>query len=212
MASQQSDSTLLKPISGLQFNSDLHRYRYNGRWLPFSVSRITNRTTPEQEAQFERTKHIWAPRGTTIHAFCEAMLLGEELPETDYTAWTDELQECWLLRDSDALAVEYRLCDARKGVGGSFDFLLRTSNGKIVLGDLKTVGSNSGVSQRKPATAQLGGYLAMLIDHHPMITVDWCYTVVVGPGRCRVIQSEPDDCLGAWVDAWDAFKVHSCPF
>ena len=212
MASQQSDSTLLQPISGLQFNSDLHRYRYNGRWLPFSVSRITNRTTPEQEAQFERTKHIWAPRGTTIHAFCEAMLLGEELPETDYTAWTDELQECWLLRDSDALAVEYRLCDARKGVGGSFDFLLRTSNGKIVLGDLKTVGSNSGVSQRKPATAQLGGYLAMLIDHHPMITVDWCYTVVVGPGRCRVIQSEPDDCLGAWVDAWDAFKVHSCPF
>lgn len=212
MASQQSDSTLLKPISGLQFNSDLHRYRYNGRWLPFSVSRITNRTTPEQEAQFERTKHIWAPRGTTIHAFCEAMLLGEELPETDYTAWTDELQECWLLRDSDALAVEYRLCDARKGVGGSFDFLLRTSNGKIVLGDLKTVGSNSGVSQRKPATAQLGGYLAMLIDHHPMITVDWCYTVVVGPGRCRVIQSEPDECLGAWVDAWDAFKVHSCPF
>ena len=212
MASQQSDSTLLQPISGLQFNSDLHRYRYNGRWLPFSVSRITNRTTPEQEAQFERTKHIWAPRGTTIHAFCEAMLLGEELPETDYTAWTDELQECWLLRDSDALAVEYRLCDARKGVGGSFDFLLRTSNGKIVLGDLKTVGSNSGVSQRKPATAQLGGYLAMLIDHHPMITVDWCYTVVVGPGRCRVIQSEPDECLGAWVDAWDAFKVHSCPF
>jgi hypothetical protein len=212
MASQQSDSTLLKPISGLQFNSDLHRYRYNGRWLPFSVSRITNRTTPEQEAQFERTKHIWAPRGTTIHAFCEAMLLGEELPETDYTAWTDELQECWLLRDSDALAVEYRLCDARKGVGGSFDFLLRTSNGKIVLGDLKTVGSNSGVSQRKPATAQLGGYLAMLIDHHPMVTVDWCYTVVVGPGRCRVIQSEPDECLGAWVDAWDAFKVHSCPF
>jgi hypothetical protein len=212
MASQQSDSTLLKPISGLQFNSDLHRYRYNGRWLPFSVSRITNRTTPEQEAQFERTKHIWAPRGTTIHAFCEAMLLGEELPETDYTAWTDELQECWLLRDSDALAVEYRLCDARKGVGGSFDFLLRTSNGKIVLGDLKTVGSNSGVTQRKPATAQLGGYLAMLIDHHPMVTVDWCYTVVVGPGRCRVIQSEPDECLGAWVDAWDAFKVHSCPF
>ena len=212
MASQQSDSTLLQPISGLQFNSDLHRYRYNGRWLPFSVSRITNRTTPEQEAQFERTKHIWAPRGTTIHSFCEAMLLGEELPETDYTAWTDELQECWLLRDSDALAVEYRLCDARKGVGGSFDFLLRTSNGKVVLGDLKTVGSNSGVSQRKPATAQLGGYLAMLIDHHPMMTVDWCYTVVVGPGRCRVIQSEPDECLGAWVDAWDAFKVHSCPF
>jgi hypothetical protein len=203
---------MLAPVQDLEFNEDLHRYRYKGRWLPFSVSKVANRITPEQEAQFERTKHIWAPRGTTIHSFCEAMLLGEELPETDYTAWTDELQECWLLRDSDALAVEYRLCDARKGVGGSFDFLLRTSNGKVVLGDLKTVGSNSGVSQRKPATAQLGGYLAMLIDHHPMVTVDWCYTVVVGPGRCRVIQSEPDECLGAWVDAWDVFKQEVCPF
>ena len=203
---------MLAPVQHLEFNEDLHRYRYKGRWLPFSVSKVANRITPEQEAQFERTKHIWAPRGTTIHSFCEAMLLGEELPETDYTAWTDELQECWLLRDSDALAVEYRLCDARKGVGGSFDFLLRTSNGKVVLGDLKTVGSNSGVSQRKPATAQLGGYLAMLIDHHPMVTVDWCYTVVVGPGRCRVIQSEPDECLGAWVDAWDVFKQEVCPF
>ena len=203
---------MLAPVQDLEFNEDLHRYRYKGRWLPFSVSKEANRTTPEQEAQFERTKHIWAPRGTTIHSFCEAMLLGEELPETDYTAWTDELQECWLLRDSDALAVEYRLCDARKGVGGSFDFLLRTSNGKVVLGDLKTVGSSTGVSQRKPATAQLGGYLAMLIDHHPMMTVDWCYTVVVGPGRCRVIQSEPDECLGAWVDAWDVFKQEVCPF
>jgi hypothetical protein len=45
-----------------------------------------------------------------------------------------------------------------------------------------------------------------------MVTVDWCYTVVVGPGRCRVIQSEPDECLGAWVDAWDVFKQEVCPF
>jgi len=36
--------------------------------------------------------------------------------------------------------------------------------------------------------------------------------VLVGPGRCRVIQSEPDECLGAWVDAWDVFKQEVCPF
>jgi len=203
---------MLSPVEGLEFNADLHRYRYQGRWLPFSVSKIANRTTPEQEAQFERTKHIWAPRGATIHAFCEAMLLGEELPETEYAAWTDELQQCWLLRDSEPLAVEYRLCDARKGVGGSFDFLLRTPHNKVSLGDLKTVGSASSVAQRKPALAQLGGYLAMLIDHHPLLTVDSCCTVVVGPERCRVIQSDPDECLQAWVDAWDAFRSMELPF
>lgn len=203
---------MLEPIPELEFHPGLHRYRYQGRWLPFSVSRITNRTTPDQAAQFERTKHVWAPRGNAVHGFCEAMLLGEKLPETEYSEWTDALQDCWLMQDSESLAVEYRLCDARKGIGGSFDFLLRTPNGKVALGDLKTVGSDSGVSQRKPATAQLGGYLAMLIDHHPLLCVDWCYTVVVGPGRCRVIQSEPDECLGAWVDAWDAFRAEACPF
>jgi len=203
---------LLDPIAGLEFHPEIHRYRYNGRWLPFSVSKVTNRTSPEQEAQFERTKHVWAPRGNAVHAYCEAMLLGEELDQTDYIEWTDAVEDCWLLKESEPLAVEYRLCDARKGIGGSFDFLLRTSNGKIALGDLKTVGSENGVGSRKPAVAQLGGYLAMLIDHHPLLTVDWCYTVVIGPGRSRVIQSDPDECLGAWVDAWDVFRHEACPF
>jgi hypothetical protein len=203
---------LLDPIPGLEFHSEIHRYRYNGRWLPFSVSKVTNRATPERAAQFERTKHIWAPRGNAVHAYCESMLLGTEPQQTDYCEWTDAVDDCWLLKESEPLAVEYRLCDARKGIGGSFDFLLRTSNGKVVLGDLKTVGSDSGINSRKPAVAQLGGYLAMLIDHHPLLMVDWCYTVVVGPGRSRVIQSDPDECLSAWVDAWDLFKVEACPF
>lgn len=203
---------MLDPIPDLEFHAGLHRYRFKGRWLPFSVSRVTNKTTPEQAAQFERTKHIWAPRGNDVHGFCEAMLTGQELPETDYDEWTQALQDCWLLRDSEPLAVEYRLCDARKGVGGSFDFLLRSPHGKVILGDLKTVGNETAVDRRQPAKAQLGGYLAMLIDHHPSLTVDGCYTVVVGPGRCRLIQNEPDECLMAWVDAWDAFKLTELPF
>jgi len=203
---------VLEPISGLEFHEDIHRYRYQGRWLPFSVSRVTNRVSQEQQRQFEQTKHLWAPRGNAVHAFCEAMLTAEALPATDYDEWTDVLQDCWLLRDSEPLAVEYRLCDARKGIGGSFDFLLRTPSGKVALGDLKTVGNETAVDRRKPAKAQLGGYLAMLIDHHPLLTVDWCYTVVVGPGRSKLIQNEPDECLGAWVDAWDLFRQESCPF
>jgi hypothetical protein len=203
---------MLDPIPDLDFHAGLHRYRYKGRWLPFSVSRVTNKTTPEQAAQFERTKHVWAPRGNSVHAYCEAMLTKQELPETEYSEWTQALEDCWLLRDSEVLAVEYRLCDSRKGVGGSFDFLLRSPKGKVVLGDLKTVGNETAVDRRKPATAQLGGYLAMLIDHHPSLTVDWCYTVVVGPNRCKLLQNEPNECLMQWVDCWDHFKLENCPF
>lgn len=203
---------MLDPIEGLEFHEGLHRYRYQGRWLPFSVSKVTNRVHPEVQRFFKDTEHIWAPRGNAVHGFCEAMLTGQELPETDYSEWTDALQDCWLLRDSEPLAVEYRLCDARKGLGGSFDFLLRSPTGKLVLGDLKTVGNETAVDRRQAAKAQLGGYLAMLIDHHPLLSVDWCYTVVVGPGRCRLIQNEPDECLMAWVDAWDVFRQETCPF
>jgi len=51
----------------------------------------------------------------------------------------------------------------------------------------------------------------MLIDHHKL-SIDWCYTLVSGPGRCRLIQNEPDECLGAWVDAWDNFKIDQSLF
>ena len=203
---------MLPPIEDLEFHPDLHRYRYQGRWLPFSVSKVTNRSTPEMEAQFERTKHIWEPRGNSVHAYCEAKLLGQELPETDYKEWTDEIDSCWLINESEPLAVEYRLCDARKGIGGSFDFLVRTKHGKVVLGDLKTVSSDAAVDRRKPAVSQLGGYLAMLIDHHPKLTVDGCYTLVVGPGKSKVLQNTPDECLMAWVDSWDQFKLTELPF
>ena len=197
---------MLDPIPHLEFFEDLHRYRYEGRWLPFSVSRIASPASPEAAKRFAETRHLWEPRGNTVHAYCEAMLTGREKKAGDYAEWTDPLEECWLLRESEPIAVEYRLCDARKGIGGSFDFLVKSPNGKLVLGDLKTVGSDSAVSQRQPAKAQLGGYLAMLIDHHKL-AIDWCYTLVSGPGRCRLIQNEPDECLGAWVDAWDNFKL-----
>jgi len=47
----------------------------------------------------------------------------------------------------------------------------------------------------------------VVIDHHPKLTVDWCYTLVVGPGKSKVLQSTPDECLMAWVDSWDQFKL-----
>ena len=203
---------MLEPIPGLEFFSDIHRYRYEGRWMPFSVSGIVKPSDPAAERRFAQTRHIWEPRGNAVHQYCETMLKGGILYKDEFAAWTDELDDCWLLTESEAVAVEYRLCDSRKGVGGSFDFLVRTSNGKLALGDLKTVSSDKAVSQRQPAKAQLGGYLAMLLDHHPQLNVDCCYTLVSGPGRYRLIKSEPDECLIEWLGAWDAFKLINAPF
>lgn len=203
---------MLDPIADLEFFEDLHRYRYKGRWLPFSVSKVASPTDAAAERRFAETRHIWEPRGNAVHRYCETMLKGGILYKDEFAAWTDELDDCWLIAESEAVAVEYRLCDPRKGVGGSFDFLVRTSNGKLALGDLKTVSSDKAVSQRQPATAQLGGYLAMLLDFHPELNVECCYTLVSGPGRYRLIKSEPDECLMEWLGAWDAFKLINAPF
>ena len=203
---------VLEPISDLEFFPELHRYRYKGRWLPFSVTKVANRVSERQERMFRETQHIWEPRGTSVHAHCESLLKGNNPVSTEYIEWTEQLDACWLLKNSEPIAVEYRICDSRKGVGGSFDFLLRTENDKVVLGDLKTVGSIASVGSRKPANAQLGGYLSMLIDRFPNLHIDWCYTLVVGPGRTNLLQSHPDECLLAWVDAWDIFRLQNCSF
>ena len=204
---------MLPPIADLEFFEDRHTYRYKGRWLPYSVSRIAQPTTEEERAKFDATKHIWGPRGTTVHAVLEGYLTGQNVADRgEYSSWCDAMLGHWLFDGCMVEAVEYRLCDARKGIGGSFDFLLTTSKGTRILGDLKTVGSDSQVKSRKSAKAQLGGYLAMLIDHYPNVTVQKCCTLIVGPTQTRLISEEPNDCLGAWVDAWDAFKLLECPW
>jgi len=199
---------MLDPIPGLTFDPDLHRYALNGQWLCTSVTKVVSDLTPQARAHIDATRHEWEPRGNTCHAALESALLGHDGADYgDYAEIIQPLLDHAIWQGCTVLAVEYRLCDQRKSLGGSFDFLIRTGKGKVVLGDLKTVGKAPAIDSRKPATAQLGAYLALLIDHHPFLTVDSCCTVVAGPGRTRLIPQDPNLCLGAWVDAWDAYQL-----
>lgn len=201
--------SLLRPIDGLRFYPEWHRYSLNGQWLAQSVTGVVGHDMPAKTRErIDATRHEWEPRGNTVHAALEAALLGQEQPDPGaYGEWITPLLANPLFKDTEILAVEYRLCDERKSLAGSFDFLLRTARGTVVLGDLKTVGSAPAAKSRKPATEQLGAYLAMLIDHHPTLTIGKCVTVVAGPGVTRVVANEPDECLGAWVDCWDRYQL-----
>ena len=201
----------LPQIDGLHFKEDIHRYFREGHgWLAHSVTGVTQDLSPFAKAKIESTKAIWEPRGNACHAALERFLLtGERTENTGYDAIIQPLLSYPLWDGCEVLACEYRLCDksGRKSLGGSFDFLVRTRKGKLVLGDLKTVGSTPAVTSRKPATAQLGAYCALLLDWHPRLLIDKCVTVVAGPHRTHAISQEPDECLSAWVDAWDAFQL-----
>lgn len=191
---------MLKPLSDLEFYADIHRYKYRGSWLRYSVSRIAQPTTLEQRLRFEETKHIWEPRGNHVHTAAEALLLGLEPEEGDYKPWIDALRSCWLLEGAETMAVEFGIVIPHHEVAGTFDGLIRTADGGITLLDFKTVQTNKAVDTRKPATAQLGGYLHGLNINRPEISVDKCCTVIIGPGKSKVISEEPDSCFSEWED------------
>jgi hypothetical protein len=200
---------MLEPIAGLEFFAHLHRYRLNGQWLARSVTQVVGHDMPAKTRErIDATKDQWLPRGLAIHAALESFLLGHQQPDPgEFEPWVTALLADDLWKGAEVLAVEYRLCDERKSLAGSFDFLIRTARGNVVLGDLKGVSSSVAAQSRKPATEQLGAYLAMLIDHHPTLTVNKCLTVVAGPGVVRKKANEPNECLSAWLDCWDAYQL-----
>ena len=200
---------MLKPIDGLRFFEDIHRYTLNGSLLACSVTGVVGHNmSAKTRAYIDSTKHIWLPRGLAGHKALEQHLLGQPVdPDETYQPWIDSLLAHGIWKDAETLAVEYRLCDERKSLAGSFDFLIRTGKGAVILGDLKTVETANAANSRKPATEQLGAYAAMLIDHHPQLTIDKCCTVVAGPGITRVITQDPGECISAWIDCWDAYQL-----
>ena len=195
---------MLAPISGLEFHPDEHRYRYRGNWLHYSVSPIASPLSPHSKTWIERTRADWEPRGVQVHKALENFLKGEPVDAGEYGQWTNAMLQNWLLQGCEVMAAEFSVCDEKRSIGGQFDFLITTAKGSVVLGDLKTVGKVDAVATRKPATAQLGGYLEML-QQHKRILVDRCVTFVVGPGAARVIPSDPDECVEEWQAARDCF-------
>lgn len=165
--------------------------------------------TPEKHAAIMRYKDGpdgWAARGNACHKALETHLSGEGIIfENRWAPWIDPLLDCKLFQGVEVIAIEHRLCDAKKSLGGSFDFLLNTPDG-IVLGDLKTVKTKAAGKRREAATSQLGAYVAMLGDNYPFLPIDQCVTVVSAPDECRVLNQDPDECLGHWVDTWDLYN------
>ena len=204
---------LLLPIEGLVFDDRAHRYCFLGDWLPFSVTGVISDLSEAARKQIERTKDGpdgWELRGNTVHGILEQHLRGGmtgAVYEERWAPWAEPLLDHWLFRGCTVLAVEYRICDPRKRVGGTWDFLVRTAQGQTILGDLKTVSSAAAMKSRKPASAQLGALASMLAHWWPTITIDRCATLVSAPGECELKVQEPVECMAAWQEAWEKHQA-----
>lgn len=201
---------MLKPIEHLKFYAQWHRYRFKESWLARSVTQVLSFDLDDNAKHWiEVTKNGpdgWKLRGETLHEILDNKLRNKQQTIEDrWRRWSDPLLDCEVFRDVEVMATEYRLCEPTKSMGGSFDFLLYKPTGEIIIGDLKTVGSESSFKRRKPATDQLGAYTAMMQNRHPNVVIDSCVTVISGPGECRVIREDPAKCVEKWLDTWDQY-------
>ena len=196
-------TTKIKPLEALpiEFDEALHQYKWmpTGEVMGTSVTSVLSiNKTAAQLANIERHKATWQPRGTHVHACLERMLLRQPIQgKTEYMDWIEPLIAHPFWETFEPIAVEYRVCDLNRGVGGSLDALGYDGfTGRLVLLDLKS--QSSAKYGTYSTDAQMGGYLSMLINQQG-ITIDECLTVWARPGECLVGDpQDPDQCLEAW--------------
>ena len=201
----------LEPLP-LEFDEGKHQYTWQptGEVMAYSVTNILQvKKSARALAAIDKTKHIWAPRGTYVHGQLETHLAGlRGLPEDwaqnydgEYAEWVVPMLSYPLWEHFEPIALEYRVCDLRRSIGGSLDVLgWDHLTDRMCLVDLKTLGKRGSTYDTDP---QLGGYLSMLIDHHKLL-VDECLTVWASPGECHLGPTQPPDrCLQAWEDTYD---------
>ena len=108
--SYQVSKRWLPEIQGLEkFEEGASRgYYYNGKLIPYSVTQVVDMTSEYVKKRYKDTKHIWQPRGNTVHACMEQFLKGRSFDPGDYKEWTDALINYDFWDDWEAIATEYK--------------------------------------------------------------------------------------------------------
>ena len=192
------------PKLPIEFDEQKHSYCWlpTSEWMLWSVSEVVKPLSPEQREWLEKNSH-YAERGTAIHKSLERFLGGDPDGWVDsdfeqYVEWTDHLLHHSWWDDIEILALEHRLADPKRSIGGSFDGLIK-KDGKVCIYDLKTKQAEN--SRREKPLAQLGGYSKMLQQHYGLLP-DQVWTIWSFAGGCDFEQLDVMQCLDRWAGAW----------
>jgi len=214
---------LLPPLEPLpiQFLQDQHKYLWTptGQVMAFSITSVVNTKTNAQMARINETKNGpmgWAYTGTYLH-HCMETFLTTGKPPLDLEPWAAEYvlpainNPIW--DNFSLLAAEYRVCDLRRSIGGSFDALLQSKKtGRTLLLDFKSQRS----IKAKPydCSNQLGGYVHLLEQHNPLLTIDALAVGWLRPGAFEFQASKvtPDEAVNNYQDIRDLFLEANVPF
>ena len=190
---------MLDPLP-IAFDEAAHQYTWEptGETMLWSISGVVKPLSPEQREWLEKNSH-YAERGTAIHKSLEEFLSGQQVTDLEgYSDWTDHLLHHSWWDEVEILALEHRLADPKRSIGGSFDGLIK-KDGKVCIYDLKTKQAEN--SRREKPLAQLGGYSKMLQQHYGLLP-DQVWTIWSFAGGCDFEQLDVMQCLDRWAGAW----------
>ena len=207
----------IDPIPELEFYEEPHAYRYQGQWIPYSVTTVTKgpsatyftdtlALSPDdpQRIRLEEALH----RGTTIHAALERWNRGESVPEHPFSDWTapcvrDPFWDRWKCVPG---GVELSLIDPRYRIAGRCDVIVQNQEtGELALADYKTQAHRD--SKPYNIRAQLGAY-CNLADQHPntrKLSFTKCFAIWVRPGNCVFQPLDATECITEYLAARDLF-------
>ncbi|SBO43171.1 hypothetical protein [Cyanobium sp. NIES-981] len=213
-------SDWLPPIPGLRRTDPEHRYWLGDHLFAVSVTGVVGSSKSDWAmARIEATRHIWEPRGHTVHLALEALLHSrfhplpqhqqqanerlQHLRSGDYQDWIEPLLAHMHWQQVTVIASERPTCCLIRNLAGTYDTgYIQHAGGLRVLADLKTLsrpGSGSYCTR-----AQLGGYMALEATWG--VHYDGGQTIWARPGETRFSPLySREECLAAWAAAWAGY-------
>jgi hypothetical protein len=217
----------LRPIPGLRRTDPEHRYWLGEHLFAVSVTGVIGSTKSDWAmARIEATRHVWEPRGHTVHLALEALLhsrfhplpqqrqqasrLLQHLRSGDYRDWIEPLLAHPHWQQVTVIASERPTCCLIRNLAGTYDTgYIQQADGLRVLADLKTLsrpGSGSYCTR-----AQLGGYMALEATWG--VHYDAGQTIWARPGETRFSPLySREECLAAWAAAWAGYASRFRPW
>ena len=222
--SNQSAPAILTWLQPLGLTRDPATWTYrlsNGHQFPVSVTSLISAVTktPEQMEAIMTSRHIWEPRGNTIHKALEVMAHQRfnpnpppnlsPAPHGDYGAWIEPLLSDELWDSISVIGAEVMAYSMRRNVAGTADLVIRFPDGTYGIADLKTQSSER--STPYDTRPQLGAGVEMIGDHYKLL-FSRCLTLWSRPGSLVIQTHTADECLQAWLDVCEEYAARFRPF
>jgi hypothetical protein len=220
-------SDWLPSIPCLRRTDPEHRYWLGGHLFAVSVTGVVGSAKSDWAmARIAATRHLWEPRGHTVHLALEALLHSRfhHLPQRrqqasrklqqlrfgDYRDWIEPLLTHPHWQQVTVIASERPTCCLIRNLAGTYDTgYIQHASGVRVLADLKTLSRHGSGSYC--TRAQLGGYMALEATWG--VHYDAGQTIWARPGETRFSPLySREECLAAWAAAWAGYVSRFRPW